>query len=137
MSQDLVRRLLRNTPQDRPTAAQALQHPWLRAPAEVVKEASEKSICYLLAILMVPILVPHRDFEDLRFAFQNADSDGDGFATRAALTGVLQHRNTSAEVAAAALTVADVPKTDVLDLCGVSVADLIAREFCLREPGGA
>lgn len=161
-SRDFVRRLLRPAA-ERPTAAQALHHPWVRglgsgglpawhqkvpgiAGVDVEQDMSFKSLCYMLAVLLVPVLVPTRDFEELRAAFLTVDTDRDGYATRGALVGVLRGRiytSTSDEAAAAmeavagAISIADVPRTDVLDLCGAAVADLIAREFFASGPSGS
>lgn len=145
-SRDFVRYLLRSAG-DRPTAAQALHHPWLKgtlgiprwqmgsAGADAMQEHQVKSLCYLVAVLLVPVAVPNRDFEELRSAFKAVDVDADGYATRAALANVLRGRGITAEAAAMAIAIADVPRTDVLDLCGASVADLIAREFLAPGPG--
>lgn len=105
------------------------------AGAEAVQDLQVKSLCYLVAVLLVPVAVPNRDFEELRSAFKAVDADADGYATRSALVNVLRGRGTTAEAAATAIAVADVPRTDVLDLCGASVADLIAREFLAAAPG--
>merc|ERR1719473_2207120 len=105
------------------------------AGAEAMQEHRVKSLCYSVAVLLVPVAVPNRDFEELRSAFNAVDVDADGYATRAALVNVIRGRGTTAEAAAVAIAIADVPRTDVLDLCGASVADLIAREFLAPYPG--
>merc|ERR1719491_2939953 len=63
---------------DRVSAARALQHTWLKGvqpPGTVAsdeintKEIQQKMLCYMLAILMVPNMIPYRDFEQLQANF--------------------------------------------------------------------
>jgi len=69
LSRDFVMRLLRPSG-ERPTAAKALQHPWLKSllpiggvhlrdGSDTSREARHKTLCYTLAVLLVPVLVPH------------------------------------------------------------------------------
>lgn len=144
ISRDFVERLLRPAA-DRPTPAKALQHPWLKgvvpissvswqADTEVAREIRYKTLCYMLAVLLIPVLVPHRDFEQLRIAFVESDADGDGFVSRHVVQKLLYNRCAFSEAVSAAMTIADVAKTDVLDLCAAACADLIAREFFASGP---
>lgn len=150
MSRDFVQRLLRPAA-ERPTAAKALNHPWLkgltplsgvnwRADNDVARELRHKTLCYTLAVILVPVVVPYRDFEQLRLAFQQADPDRDGFIPRAVGGRLLLSRSTVPEAGQAvypALSIVDVGKTDVLDLCGAACADLIVREFFCSGPTNA
>eukprot|EP00929_Paragymnodinium_shiwhaense_P077206 TRINITY_DN39754_c0_g1_i1.p1 TRINITY_DN39754_c0_g1~~TRINITY_DN39754_c0_g1_i1.p1 ORF type:complete len:534 (-),score=102.49 TRINITY_DN39754_c0_g1_i1:226-1827(-) len=148
LSRDFLARCLRPA-HERPTAAQALQHPWLkglipiggvhvRADNEIAREARHKTLCYTLAIIMVPLLVPYRDFEQLRSAFQQSDMDRDGFIPTASVgQRLLLQRCSLAEAVAAAISIADIGKEEVMDLCAAAVADLIAREFFAAGPTGA
>lgn len=148
LSRDFVARCLRPA-NERPTAAQALQHPWLkslipiggvhvRADNDIAREARHKTLCYTLAILLVPVLVPFRDFEQLRNAFMQCDIDRDGFVpTRSVGQRLLMSRCSLAEAVAAAVSISDVGKEEVMDLCAAAVSDLIAREFFAAGPTGA
>jgi len=149
MSRDFVQRLLRPAV-DRPTAAKALHHPWLkgltplcgvnwRADNDVARDLRHKTLCYTLAVILLPVIVPYRDFEQLRHAFQQADPDKDGFIPRAVGNRLLLSRSTVTDAAQAvypALSIVDVGKTDVLDLCAAACADLIVREFFAAGPTG-
>jgi len=101
---------------------------------EATREIRYKTLCYMLAVLLIPVLVPHRDFEQLRLAFVERDSDHDGFIPRRVAQKVLLGRCAFGEAVIAAMTIADVGKTDVLDLCATACADLIAREFFASGP---
>lgn len=144
MARDFVQRLLRPAG-ERPTAAKALQHPWmkgvvplsgsnLRADTDVARDLRHKTLCYSLAALLVPVIVPYRDFEQLRVAFQKADMDKDNFIPRATAQRLLLSRCNLSEAVTPALSIADVGKSDVLDLCAVACADLIVREFFAAGP---
>lgn len=140
LSLDFTQRLLRPTAGDRPTAAKALNHPWLkgltplcgvnfRADNEVARDLRNKTLCYTLGALLLPAVLPYRDFERLRMAFQQADTDGDGFVPRAVGHRILLGRCNLVEAVIPALNIVDVAKTDTLDLCALAVSDLIVREF--------
>eukprot|EP00927_Polykrikos_kofoidii_P022787 TRINITY_DN21167_c0_g1_i2.p1 TRINITY_DN21167_c0_g1~~TRINITY_DN21167_c0_g1_i2.p1 ORF type:complete len:530 (+),score=79.71 TRINITY_DN21167_c0_g1_i2:23-1591(+) len=147
LSRDFVVRLLRPVG-ERPTAAKALQHPWLkgtmpiggvhlRAQNDVAREARHKTLCYTLAVLLVPVMLPYRDFEQLKIAFQQSDSDHDGLITRSAAQRLLLQRCPFQEAVTAAISIADVGKEDVADLCAATIADLIARDFFASGSTGA
>jgi len=147
MSRDFVQRLLRPAA-DRPTAAKALNHPWLkgltplsgvnwRADTDVARDLRHKTLCYTLAVLLLPVVVPYRDFEQLRLSFQQADTDKDGFIPRAVCQRLLLGRCNISEAVVPALNIIDVGKTDVLDLCATACADLIVREFFAAGPTGS
>jgi len=151
-SRDFVRSLLRPAA-ERPTAARALHHPWLKGlmlggpqwtlgmqlkhTEAAAQDIRMKSLCYVLAVLLIPLSVPYRDFEQLRVAFVQVDSDHDGFVPQAAIARLLLGRCPLNEAVQHAVNIADVGKTDVLDLCATAVADLIAREFFAAGPTSA
>merc|ERR1719401_582681 len=103
-------------------------------PVEIAQDFPSKIICYMVAVLLLPPMVPYGDFEKLHFGFGSADTDGDGLITTAAAQRLLQTRSMSKEGARAALEIADVGGTGVLDLCTVAVADLLGREFMGNGP---
>merc|ERR1719163_400939 len=144
VSRDFVQQLLAPW-DDRLSAARALQHPWLKGaqPAGAVateqpdsKDVQQKTLCYMLAVLMVPNMLPYRDFEQLQSNFIQNDSDGDGLAPRHIVQRILRGRCALKEAVDAAIKIADVHKSDVLDLCGTACADLMAREFFAAGPTG-
>jgi len=143
---DFVQRLLQPA-DERPTPAMALQHPWLksfapsggpsnRADTERAREIKHKSLCYSLAVLLVPSMVPLRDLEALRMAFEQRDSDGDGFVSSFTAQRVITTRCQAKDAVLAAIGIVDIGETDVMDLCGMANADLIAREFLETGPTG-
>lgn len=138
MSRDFVHFLLQPAAQ-RPTASAALQHPWLKAlmpsgPQEIIQDVPSKMLCYMLAVLLVPTLLPHQDFERLQLSFVQTDTDGDGLVAQQAAQRLLQVRSMTKEAALASLEIADVGGTGVYDLCAVTVADLLGREFMVNGP---
>jgi len=147
-ARDFVERLLQST-DERPTAAKMLQHPWLRSltsptvssyksDTDQVKDVRHKYLCYSLAVLLIPCMTPQRDFEQLRAAFEQTDADRDGYISRYIAQRLLVKRSmASQDVAKASVLIVDIGKTDVIDLCGMACADLIAREFFIRNPGSA
>jgi len=144
VSQDFVQQLL--APWDeRLSSARALQHPWLKgvqpagtvaAGEENAKDLQQRTLCYTLALLMVPNMIPYRDIEQLQSTFAQNDSDNDGLAPRHILQRILRGRCAVPEAVDAAIKITDVHKSDVLDLCGTACADLIAREFFAAGPTG-
>lgn len=139
LSRDFVQRLLRPAC-DRPTAAKALHHPWLkgltplcgvnfRADTDVARDLRHKTLCYTMGVVLLPVVVPFRDFERLRLTFQQNDPDHDGFVPRAVAQRILLGRCNLVDAVIPALNIVDVGKTDTLDLCAIAVADLIVREF--------
>jgi len=143
-AQDFVQSLLTNW-DDRLSAARALQHPWLKgvqpvgtveADATNTKDIQQKTLCYMLAILMVPNMIPYRDFEQLQSNFNHNDIDSDGLAPRHIVQRILRGRCAVKEAVDASIKITDVHKSDVLDLCGTACADLIAREFFAAGPTG-
>lgn len=144
MSRDFCQQLLSSW-DDRLSPARALQHPWLKgaqpvcgAPADAgaAKDLQAKTLCYVLAVLMVPNMLPYRDFEQLQSNFMQNDTDGDGLAPRHIVQRILRGRCAQKEAVDAAIKIADVHQADVLDLCGTACADLIAREFFANGPTG-
>eukprot|EP00927_Polykrikos_kofoidii_P001016 TRINITY_DN10368_c0_g2_i1.p1 TRINITY_DN10368_c0_g2~~TRINITY_DN10368_c0_g2_i1.p1 ORF type:complete len:513 (+),score=60.24 TRINITY_DN10368_c0_g2_i1:52-1590(+) len=139
LSRDFVMQLLGRNGR-RLTLACALQHPWIRgiqaicgvhwtADKGAAKETRHKAVCYLLSVLLLPVLVPFRDFEQLRLAFQQADTDCDGNVPRHVLQMLLLDRCQHFEAVDRALDIVDIGESEVMDLCGAACADLIARDF--------
>lgn len=144
MSRDFSKLAL-TTWDERLSSARALQHGWLKGVQPVGLAAAEESntkerqsatLCYMLAILMVPNMLPYRDFEQLQSNFMQNDSDHDGLAPKHIVQRILRGRCALKEAVDAAIKIADVHKSDVLDLCGTACADLIAREFFANGPTG-
>eukprot|EP00747_Dinoflagellata_sp_TGD_P167917 gnl/TRDRNA2_/TRDRNA2_193238_c0_seq1.p1 gnl/TRDRNA2_/TRDRNA2_193238_c0~~gnl/TRDRNA2_/TRDRNA2_193238_c0_seq1.p1 ORF type:complete len:526 (-),score=106.67 gnl/TRDRNA2_/TRDRNA2_193238_c0_seq1:100-1677(-) len=144
---DFVFWLLRPVHDGRPTAVKALQHPWLKAMTagggvpQMVKPGVPKQntgqdalLCYVLAVIMAPVLLPYRDFEQLRDMFLQYDHDRDGFMPRGTLQEVLASRCGVQKAIVAALSIADVQQTGMYDLCAATVADILAREFIGNGP---
>lgn len=147
MARDFVQRLLRPA-SERPTAAKALNHPWLKALTSfgspnssadnnVARELRHKTLCYTLGVILLPVIVPYRDFEKLRHAFQQHDPDRDGYIPRAVAQSLLLSRCSLTEAVIPALSIVDIDRVDVLDLCAIACADLIVREFFAAGPTGA
>lgn len=144
LSRDFVQKLL--APWDeRLTPAQALQHPWLKGVQGITGNIPEKGVdaskdlrhsilCYTLAIMLVPVTLPFRDFEQLAQAFTQVDKDDDGLIPRQHARQILRQRCPLKEAVDAALAIADIHKSDVFDLCACACADLIAREFFGNGP---
>eukprot|EP00439_Symbiodinium_sp_Y106_P078936 s790_g17.t1 len=148
MARDFVLRLLRPAG-ERPTAAKALHHPWLKGIMPIssintnhsnTKEARElryKMLCYSLSLILLPAVVPHRDFDQLRTAFQQSDLDRDGFIPKAIGLRLLLGRCNLKEAVVPAMNIVDLGRTDTCDLASVAAADLIAREFFAAGPTSA
>lgn len=136
LSRDFVMQLL-GPASERPTAARALQHAWFKgvagaagAPKEdLAADDSQQFLCYMIAVLLVPPLVPLVDFESLWSGFNQSDTDLDGLINHQGAQRLLQNRGVSREVAQSSLRIADVGATGVIDVCAMAIADLIAREF--------
>jgi len=137
-ARDFTQKLLSLSPLDRLTPAKALQHPWLKGMQALTsfpgqnKESSElrnKTLCYMLSVLLVPVLVPYKDFEQLRRSFRRGDSDDDGIISREVARRLLLGRCSYPEAVDAALNIVDIEASEVVDLCATACADLIAREF--------
>jgi len=145
MARDFVQRLLRPAG-ERPTAAKALFHPWLKGimplntlnasqgNTQEARELRYKTLCYTLAIILLPVVVPYRDFDQLRAAFQQMDPDRDGFIPRAVGQRLLLSRCNINEAVMPALSIVDVGRTDTCDLASIAIADLIVREFFASGP---
>lgn len=147
-ARDFVECLLQPDPSQRTTAARALQHPWLKsltplngsqpnmAEDDTSRDIRYKTLCYTLAVLLIPVLVPLGDFEQLRQAFEAQDTDADGFNSHTVVTRILLSRCAVKEAVSAALAIADIGRTGSDDLCATACADLIAREFFAAGPTG-
>mmetsp|Transcript_133452 Transcript_133452/g.231967 ORF Transcript_133452/g.231967 Transcript_133452/m.231967 type:complete len:537 (-) Transcript_133452:61-1671(-) len=147
IAKDFVDSLVQPAPVDRATAARALQHPWLKslvpltgvqlnADTDVAREVRHKTLCYTLAVLLIPVLVPYRDFEQLCYVFREYDKDADGMVNAQGVQRILVARCSLTEAVQAALVIVDIGKTRALDLCAAACADLIAREFFAAGPTG-
>jgi calcium-dependent protein kinase len=142
-SQDFVSLLLSSW-DDRLSPARALQHPWLKGVQPIgtpisdgqSEEVQHKTFCYILAVLMVPNMLPFRDFQQLQASFEQNDTDTDGLAPTHIVQRILRGRCAVKEAVDAAIKIVDVQKSGVLDLCGTACADLIAREFFAAGPTG-
>lgn len=127
---------------DRPTAARMLHHPWIRSYAAVampldtdpILELNQRTICYMLAVLLVPVLVPRGELKQLCAEFKDADVDADGVIPSAVAGDILGRRCRLAEAVAAALDTVDIGSTGVHDACAVACGDLIARKFFASGP---
>merc|ERR1719265_2622712 len=144
VGRDFVQHLLRPW-DERLTPARALQHPWLKGlqpiggvieDSNISRDIRHKTLCYMLAVLMVPSMIPYKDFENMRSMYAQVDSDEDGLAPRHMVKRILLTRCTIKEAVDAAIAIADVNQSDVLDLCACACADLIAREFFAEGPTG-
>eukprot|EP00930_Biecheleria_cincta_P071829 TRINITY_DN59289_c0_g1_i1.p1 TRINITY_DN59289_c0_g1~~TRINITY_DN59289_c0_g1_i1.p1 ORF type:complete len:523 (+),score=90.86 TRINITY_DN59289_c0_g1_i1:99-1667(+) len=145
MARDFVQRLLRPAG-ERPTAAKALHHPWLKGimplntlsasqtNTQDARELRYKTLCYTLSIILLPVVVPYRDFDQLRVAFQQMDPDRDGYIPRAVGQRLLLSRCNINEAVAPALSIVDVGRSDTCDLAAIAIADLIVREFFASGP---
>lgn len=108
-ARDLIRRLLDSDPALRLTAGEALDHPWLRFPqqnSDVPLAASTltnlgnfQSSCRFKQIVLSALssALDDQDIEDLKAAFIEFDTDGDGTLTAAELKEVLQKTTGSRE----------------------------------------
>mmetsp|Transcript_42276 Transcript_42276/g.78738 ORF Transcript_42276/g.78738 Transcript_42276/m.78738 type:complete len:517 (-) Transcript_42276:129-1679(-) len=144
LSRDFVQHLLRPW-DERLTPARALQHPWLKGlqpiggvieDTNISRDIRHKTLCYMLAVLMVPSMIPYKDFENMRSMYAQVDADKDGLAPRHMVKRILMTRCNIKEAVDAAIAIADVNQSDVLDLCSCACADLIAREFFAAGPTG-
>mmetsp|Transcript_10527 Transcript_10527/g.17190 ORF Transcript_10527/g.17190 Transcript_10527/m.17190 type:complete len:531 (-) Transcript_10527:103-1695(-) len=138
-ARDFVDALMESSPDQRVTAARALQLPWLKslAPAQAGQsrgDSAQRTLCYMLATLLIPVLVPYRDFEQLRTAFLKQDTDADGYNTERVVQRILSSRCSLSEAVRHALAIVDISGTGSLDLCSTACADLIAREFFAAGP---
>jgi hypothetical protein len=128
-SYDFVRLLLKPAPDDRPTAAQLLRHPWLQEVAnrDPTACAANNMLCYNLGVLLIPETVEFKNFHALRAAFREMDDDEDGFVAARRVQDLLVERGVPKEYAAAGVAIADVNGVGVLDLCSAAVAELLAQ----------
>jgi serine/threonine protein kinase len=116
LSRDFVQKLI--SPWDeRLTPAQALQHPWLKDVQPIIsnmkqedtaKDIRHKMLCHSLAIMLVPVTLPFRDFEQLQQAFMQTDKDEDGLIPRQHARTILRQRCPLKEAVDAALAIADI-----------------------------
>eukprot|EP00930_Biecheleria_cincta_P028391 TRINITY_DN19816_c0_g1_i2.p1 TRINITY_DN19816_c0_g1~~TRINITY_DN19816_c0_g1_i2.p1 ORF type:complete len:521 (-),score=103.10 TRINITY_DN19816_c0_g1_i2:73-1611(-) len=134
-SRNFVRQLLQAEGK-RPTAAAALQHPWLRSisvrqhlggPNDCIKDdVVERLVCYMQAILLIPVELAHRDLDRLRGDFVRIDLDSDGFISAKAAQALLVLRGSLEVQARRAVDLADVRGTGVLEFSALAAAALLA-----------
>eukprot|EP00747_Dinoflagellata_sp_TGD_P056386 gnl/TRDRNA2_/TRDRNA2_150062_c0_seq2.p1 gnl/TRDRNA2_/TRDRNA2_150062_c0~~gnl/TRDRNA2_/TRDRNA2_150062_c0_seq2.p1 ORF type:complete len:401 (-),score=78.19 gnl/TRDRNA2_/TRDRNA2_150062_c0_seq2:71-1210(-) len=143
-SRDFIRRLLCEQ-RKRPTAAQMLHHPWLRrfAPqgtelwprmtpekkGALMAGAAEiqlRLLCFMLAVLLAPVMLQSYEVERLQQIFASKDTDSDGYLARAALGMALHGEGPSDDAIARALSMADVFKTGTFDFCSFVVVHLLS-----------
>lgn len=136
-ARDFVAKLLRPVGR-RPTAARALQHPWLRIdPAEnpaLGGDYQRKLTCYMVAVLLLPASMPARDAAGLRLAFKQADLDGDGLLSVPEVRRLLVGRGERLDAVNVATDLMDVEKVGVMDLSSAVCAALVARKFLDGAP---
>mmetsp|Transcript_788 Transcript_788/g.2032 ORF Transcript_788/g.2032 Transcript_788/m.2032 type:complete len:569 (+) Transcript_788:68-1774(+) len=146
LSRDFVKRLLKSKASDRPTAAAMLQHPWIQScyPVDLdlwhpdsasLPDLRSRLMCYLLAVLLLPVSAQYREVFQLRSAFAASDIDRDGLVPAAVARRLLRDKGALPSDADAALDAVDVTRTGVVDLCALLAAWLIARSFCGIENG--
>jgi len=142
-SRDFVEHLL-NPVHERLTAAQALQHPWIRrvapqgslrwspkpgGPEEALMQYQQRVASFSLSVLLVPVLTKPQDFEREKAAFVQLDVNRDGFVPRALVGSTLRTRGVKDEVISEALEIADAPRTGELDLCAFVIAGLLTSQL--------
>jgi len=136
-SRDFVLHLLRADPSERPTAARALKHPWLRGAASrgthpQAKSAEEatphRMLCFMISVLLMPEMMEFKTLHQLRMAFTEVDEDQDGLVSCERVQELLKERGIPHEVATAVVEIADVERSNVMDMCATAVAMQLAKE---------
>lgn len=143
-SYDFVKSLLQQA-DARPTAAAALQHPWLRGHSDVQSirqgiggEAQHSLLCYCLSILLMPEIMKPRDLRQLLGTFENMDADGDGFVSAHVVPRILAELGVADTAGAVAATeIVDLNGTESLDACGVACAYIVTRLSANAAPSPA
>jgi len=148
LSRDFVRTLLRYEAIQRPTAAAALQHPWIRGCASIDPElwdpTCEKTqllknrlLCYTIAVILLPAQIQYCDLVAFRKCFGKADADRDGFVGHAAAYRLLRDRGAPSAEAVTALDAVDVVDTGVFSLSALAAADVLVHGgFCSQDVDG-
>jgi len=128
---------------ERLTAAQALQHPWIRRVApqgsqkwsrtpggaeEAWLQYEQRMASFSLSVLLIPILIEPQNFEHEKALFIGLDANGDGFVPRALVGNELRNRGVKDEPIEEALDIADALRTGELDLCAFLVACMLASQ---------
>jgi len=146
-SRTFIKRCLRQ--EGHVTIARLLMDPWLKsflrlepepfpktaaAGVEEARKQRHSTLCYTLCVLILPAAVPVRDFDLLRFAFQQLDSDNDGLISQDKAQRLLLTRRNHVEAVKPALEIVDVGGNHVLDLCATACADMIVRDFFAAGP---
>lgn len=149
LSRDFIRQVLRPLPGSRPSAAVALQHPWMQAcvplnpshwkpKSEGVTELQNMMLCYMLSVLLLPDVIEHRDVFQLRSAFASADSDRDGFISRSTAQRLMRDRlpRSSAADIVGLFDSTDVMSTGTVDLCTFLAVFVLGTKFGVAEGQG-
>jgi hypothetical protein len=126
------------------TAAQALQHPWIRrvapqgaqrwspkpgGPEEALLQYHRRVASFSLSVLLIPVVLQPQDFEREKAQFRQMDINRDGFVPRALVGSTLRTRGVKDEVISEALEIADAPRTGELDLCAFAIAGLLTSQL--------
>mmetsp|Transcript_13035 Transcript_13035/g.31143 ORF Transcript_13035/g.31143 Transcript_13035/m.31143 type:complete len:611 (+) Transcript_13035:224-2056(+) len=145
-AKDFIRFLLRRRASERPTAEQALQHPWItqvRAPYEdvaidvaVLQNMRKFSLANHMkrsALALVALSMNSAEVDDLEKIFKKLDKDGNGTITLNELQDVLMHRLAIPEAEAQRIFQAmDQSGDHELHYCEFLAATLQAK-FVLQE----
>jgi hypothetical protein len=106
--------------------------------SESAQATQNKMLCYMLAVLLAPAMLEHREFYQFRMAFENMDADHDGFISRQYCHKLLVDHGSTSEVANSVVALVDVRNTGMLDICSAACAHLMACKFlgaAKSEPG--
>jgi len=121
---------------NRPNAAKALQHPWLKEniPASLIEDMGPRVLCYMLAVLLAPRVIHPTEFSLLRVSFARTDSDRDGFIVCSHVLELINDqggRGCKLEEAMVltAASFADVFKVGFLDFCAAMCAVVMVYEI--------
>lgn len=143
-SRDFIRRLLRSSPGERMSAAQALAHPWIsmfngreipfQRSMAVGQENSEerasiRALALTLGALAIPCMLELPELERIRSAFLTHDTDQDGYVVRFEAVSAFVSFGLDENVAGNSLDRIDVLGRGIIDLCGFAVAYLLGKRF--------
>lgn len=140
---------MKSNPAERPTAAQALHHPWMKRfaakgnpfprinrsgpnpddPKKREELVRDKLLICTMGCLLSAVAVQPQEFEECRQTFQAHDVDRDGWIARGEVGNSLRVYGLPDEAIAKVLDVVDVYQSGVFHLCGFVVVGLFARHF--------